>query len=143
MVVDGRTQAVGSRERDVDAAIAAARRTPRLQVTLSTLDAGKTELRVSGVEGVKETSADIWLVRYREREETKVRSGENRGKALVNHHIVTGMTKLGGWVFDTSSTILDSVSLGFNEGCAVLVQARGQGPILGAARCPKGAAKAP
>ena len=146
MVIDGRLQAVGSRARDVEAAIAAARKVPRLQVSLTTSDAGKTELRVSGAAGVVERDADIWLVRFRDRVETKVRAGENRGKALVNHHIVTGapllLGRLGGPVFDAGSTILKGVSFGLNEGCAVLVQAPGQGPILGAARCPAVAAKA-
>lgn len=147
MVIDGRAQAIGSRERDVEAAIASARKNPRLSVSLVSLNTGKTELRMSGadrlIERHAERGGDIWLVRFKPREETKVRAGENRGKVLVNHHIVTGMTHLGGWVFDMSSTIFDTVSPvfdtvapGLDGGCAVLIQAPGQGPILGAAMCP-------
>ena len=154
MVIDGQAQAVGSRERDVEAAIASARKSPRLGVSLVSLDTGKTELRVSGAERLADRHADragdIWLVRFKLREETKVRAGENRGKVLMNHHIVTGMTHLGAWGFDTSSAILDTssrifdpVAPGLDEGCAVLIQARGQGPILGAAMCPATPRKAP
>ena len=142
MVIDGRFQAVGTRAREVEAAIAAARQSPHLALTLATLDAGKTELRVSGGAAVMDRVADIWLVRFRTRAETKIRAGENRGKTLVNHHIVTDMTRLGGWVLDRSSIILDSVSHGLDSGCAVLVQAPEQGPILGASMCPKGAGQA-
>ena len=154
MVIDGQAQAVGSRERDVEAAIASARKSPRLDVSLVSLNTGKTELRVSGAERLADRHADragdIWLVRFKPRAETKVRAGENRGKVLINHHMVTGMTRLGAWGFDTSSAILDTssrifdpVAPGLDEGCAVLIQARGQGPILGAAMCPPTPRKAP
>jgi hypothetical protein len=142
MVIDGRFQAVGTRAREVEAAIAAARQSPHLALTLATLDTVKTELRVSGGAAVMDRVADIWLVRFRARAETKIRAGENRGKTLVNHHIVTDMTRLGGWVLDRSSIILDSVSHGLDGGCAVLIQAPKQGPILGAAMCPNGAGQA-
>jgi len=147
MVIDGRTQAIGSRERDVEAAIRDARQRPHLAVHLATLDTGKTELRLSGHEGVSERMAALWLVRFKLSEETKVRAGENRGKTLINHHIVTGMTSLGPALLDGEPTILDTLSGAVDEGCAILIQARDgasvQGPILGAALCPAGMPKAP
>ena len=146
MVIDGRAQAIGSREKDVEAAIGAARKFPRLAIHLATSSAGKTELRLSGGKGVSEGSAGLWLVRFKLREETKVRAGENRGKTLINHHIVTGMTALGPAPLDGETIVLDAFARGLDEGCAILVQAgderNAEGPILGAALCPARPGKA-
>lgn len=146
MVIDGRAEAVGSQPRAVERAIVEARQSPSLRLALATTNGGKTELRsvsaAPGSEGLRDIKADIWLVRYRERETTRVRGGENHGKTLVNHHIVTGMTRLGAWPLEGGSLVFDTGSSVLDDGCAVLVQAidadRSLGPILGAARCPKG-----
>lgn len=146
MVIDGRVQVIGSRERDVETAIRNAHKAPRLALHLATLSTGKTELRIGGGAAMTDhkfgLAADLWLVRFKLREETKVRGGENRGQTLINHHIVTGMTPLGPALLDGEPTILDAVSRASDEACAILVQASGQGPILGAALCPRGAPNA-
>jgi hypothetical protein len=145
MVIDGRLQAIGSRERDVEAAIKQARTAPHLTVRLVERDAGKIELQIEGPEALKSTAADIWLVRFKQRDETKIRAGENRGKSLVNHHVVTNppvlIGRLDAAVLDGDPRVLDAGPDVRDDGCAVLIQAAGQGPILGAAFCP-GAGKA-
>ena len=66
--------------------------------------------------------------------------GENHGKVLVNHNIVTEMRRIGDW--KGKDTIIDvaSVRNDRERGCAVIVQAGEAGPILGAAPCRTAAA---
>ena len=61
--------------------------------------------------------------------------GENHGKVLINHNIVTGMRRIGDWTGKDTTIDLASVRHDKETGCAVLVQAGKAGPILGAARC--------
>jgi hypothetical protein len=68
--------------------------------------------------------------------ETRVRSGENKGKALLSHNIVTGMKKIGKWSGTPTAILVSGFELADGEGCAALAQDNRQGPILGAAQCP-------
>ena len=134
MVIDGRAEAIGSRAGEVERAIAAARQRPRSPLMVTATDAGGLAIRGAAAATVP---AELWLVRYLRAETTRVRSGENRGQSLVNHHIVTGMIRLADWPLATGTLSVDPLELPPGEGCAVLLQAPGQGPILGAASCPK------
>lgn len=136
MVIDGRAETVGSREGDIERAVVAARKHPRIALAVTATEAGGLAIRG---EGIGRDRAELWLVRYLEEETTRVRAGENRGKVLVNHHIVTGMSHLDDWPPDGEALTLAPLALPSGEGCAVLLQAPGQGPILGAAPCPKAA----
>lgn len=134
MVIDGRAETVGSREGDIERAIAAARKHPRIALAVAATDTGGIAIRG---EATGRQPAELWLVRYLEQETTRVRAGENRGKVLVNHHIVTGMSRLADWPLADDVLTVVPPELPSGEGCAVLLQAPGQGPILGAAPCPK------
>ena len=136
MVIDGQAQAVGSRETEVEAAIREARKRPRLGVEVRARDTGRIELRLHG-DGVRsDTTAEVWLMRFQRRVETRIRGGENRGKLLANHHIVTAMTRLGSVLLDGGSVVLDAGAPVLDgESCAILVQMPGQGPMLGAYMC--------
>lgn len=134
MVIGGRAETVGSREGDIERAIAAARKLPRIALAVAANDTGGLRIRGSAT---GRPPAELWLVRYLEQETTRVRAGENRGKVLVNHHIVTGMSRLADWPLADDVLTVAPPELPSGEGCAVLLQASGQGPILGAAPCPK------
>ncbi len=134
MVIDGRMEAVGSRRGAVDAAILAARKAPRAGVRLAATPAGGLEIAVdAGAEG----QGVVWLVRFLNQRSTKILRGENKGKTLTNHHIVTELRRIGAWSGAPLTLELPELRLAAGEGCAVLVQADGQGPILGAAICPR------
>ncbi|MDE0333317.1 MAG: DUF1223 domain-containing protein, partial [Defluviicoccus sp.] len=76
-----------------------------------------------------------WLVSFIRQATTRVPRGENHGKVLVNHNIVTGMRRIGDWTGKDTTIDVASVRNDKEEGCAVLVQAGRTGPILGAAPC--------
>jgi hypothetical protein len=135
MVIDGRYEAVGSRRSEVKAAIEQAMQTeaPRLSVTVAPAADGGFAVDVAG--GVAD-KAGIWLARFRRAEETEVQRGENKGKTLRNHHVVTALERVGEWSGAAQQLALPPIDVGGGEGCAVLVQTSAPGPILGAALCP-------
>ncbi len=141
MIMDGRTEAVGSRNGEVARAIEAARKGPRLTLAVSATDAGGFSIHIddgapAGQDRVR-GSAQVWLARYLDEVTTRVRAGENRGKTLVNHHVVTGLIRLPNWAGGASTVETEPIDLAPGEGCAILVQEPDQGAILGAAACPK------
>ncbi|MEZ5670545.1 MAG: DUF1223 domain-containing protein [Alphaproteobacteria bacterium] len=130
MVIGGRAEAVGSARDDVEAAIAAAAGEARASLAV-TAEAGGIAV---ALDGAAATPADVWLVRYLVRRTTAVERGENHGKDLTNHHVVTGLERLGGWSGGTARFTADRPAA--DEGCAVLVQPAGLAPVLAAAACP-------
>jgi hypothetical protein len=131
MVVDGVDHATGSRVADVERLIAARRSAAKVPVRLTRAD--RRTLHVSIGAADVDSPADVWFVTYLRRESTDVARGENRGRRLTDYNIVRHVKRIGGW--DGSATAY-TVPLGEVEGdsCAVLVQAAGQGAILGAAK---------
>lgn len=132
MVIDGRFEAVGSREHDVEAAIAAAGDRPH-GTAVASISAEGAGLAIA-LDGQPGDAADLILVRFIAEHVTEVPRGENHGKTLVNHHIVTAVETLGSWAGGAAAYTAAAPQEG--EGCALLIQTEGQGPILAAATCP-------
>lgn len=134
MVIDGRVQEVGSDREAVDAAIqvSGTQGGGRVDVGIAYAAGSGARLRLSGDAG----PAEVWLVRFVRRHVTDVGAGENKGKRLANHNVVTELRHVGSWRGDAASIAVPDFSLSEGEGCAALVQDRRQGPILGAALCP-------
>lgn len=140
MVIDGRAEAAGTRRNAVETTIrqeATADR-PRLKVAVTREPDGGLSVAVDGLatEIASTGSAALWLVRFERARVTRVKAGENKDKTLTNHHVVTGLTRIGPWSGKATAIRLADIALSPNEGCAVLVQDDRQGPILGAAPCP-------
>lgn len=134
MVIDGRLEAVGSRRGAVEAAIASARTTQHANVSVQSGAGGGLSVTVADGNG---DPGFIWLVRFIRERTTDVLRGENNGKTLTSHNIVTELLPVGQWDGTPTSFDISFPGETAEEGCAVLVQARGQGPILGAALCPR------
>ena len=135
MVIDGHAEAAGTRKGDVENAIAGRSRDqrPRLDVAIANAPGGGLTVAIDGpVKG----PAAVWLARFKRADVTRVQAGENEGKTLTNHHVVTGMERIGMWSGVATTATVQGVALAPGEGCAVLVQNEAQGPILGAAACP-------
>ncbi len=135
MVIDGRAFAVGSQQRDVEAEINKARGYPMAPISVSVEGTGYAiDLGASSMP----EPASVWLVRYLDQVTTKVRAGENRGKSLTNHHIVTDTVRLGDWTGASTRLSTGPITLAAGQGCAILVQGVAGGAILAAASCPQG-----
>ena len=68
--------------------------------------------------------------------------GENHGKTLTGRNIVLDMKRIGAWQGGETVIDLEAARPDAEHGCAVIVQADGQGPILGATYCQPGPATA-
>jgi len=133
MVVDGRFDAVGSRERDVRDAIAKARRSsaivrPRFDTS------GDSRVVVPAAETSAEAS--VYLAFYDDKHVTDVGAGENAGRTLTNHNVVRRFERLGTWDGTRASFDVDMTRARKNgrDQCAVIVQKGRTGPVLGAAK---------
>jgi hypothetical protein len=136
MVIAGTTPVVGSDEAAVTRAIEkASRRSPGgPQITVARVGDG---FRVSlGAGRYPGSPADVLLVLYDRRHETPVSRGENRGRTVVNHNVVRLIEPIGKWDGSESRIDLshDDVVRDYGRnGCVIIVQAAGQGPVIAAA----------
>ena len=135
MVADGRLEAVGSRRLSVLSAIRRAEGARGDLVDIDMVLDGVKGVRV-GLSGKSATPGSVWLVRYIKQKETRVKSGENKGKALLSHAIMTGFSKIGRWSGKADAIAVPDFRLNEGEGCAVLIQDDNHGPMLGAAPRP-------
>ena len=135
IVVDGVAQTVGSKRGRVLRLIErSAAATKPVRVSITPEPAGGYTVALESQAG--RPSATVLLARYDIRHVTAVEAGENMGKTLTNHHVVRELRELAHWTGKPVEIPLADVRLGPNQGCAVIVQASGQGAVLGAAACP-------
>jgi hypothetical protein len=123
-IVNGASHATGSDKQAVDRLIAAAK--PRT----ASLTATRTPKGVSFTATGLPPGAEALLVTFRLDTADDVTGGENKGRKLASVHVVTGARKLG----PGPAFVAPLPAQG--EGCALIVHARNQGPILTAAYCP-------
>lgn len=133
IVINGQQEAVGSDRGAVLSAIADARGVDGVDVRIALGPDKGARVDLSG----NAAPSAVWLVRFIGRSLTKVRAGENKGKDLVNHHVVTELRQVGRWDGREATLSIPDLALARGEGCAVLVQDRRQGPVIGAALCPE------
>jgi hypothetical protein len=133
MVIDGVRDTAGSRDDEVKSLIDREAARDRLRVpvtaTMSKDDVVKIAIPAADFHG----KAVVWLFEFDSKHTTKVQRGENDGRTLVNSNVVRAIHRVGEW--DGSALSLRVPLDGGGEkhdGCAVLVQADGFGPILGA-----------
>ncbi len=91
---------------------------------------------VAAISGEHAASATVWLAAFQRSSETRIKTGENHGKALRNHNIVRSLQPAGQWRGEPVQIPLKQAVSNQKMGCAVFVQARDLGPVLGAAYCP-------
>jgi hypothetical protein len=125
LIVQGSIDAVGSNRSAVAKAMdAAAADGTWIPVTLERTD-GRVRIKASAQGGL---DADITLVGYLKYAENQVPRGENSGTTLRHRNSVTSIKSLGRW----NGTTLDlTEELPPGDGVAVILQAPGQGAIVG------------
>jgi hypothetical protein len=95
LVVDGQLQAAALPADKAEALVRQAERLPHYPPDIDFL--GSSRVLVGGGEAPK-GGADVWLARYDPREQqVAVKSGENRGKTVVERNVVRQLARLGGW----------------------------------------------
>ena len=141
LVVGGQKHIVGSDLRAVQAAVSQARKSlvmsgngSEYQPSVNVEGAGKgLKINVSSLPGIP---CEAWLFAVDRRHEVAVRRGENSGQKLVYSNVVRAVKLLGTWdggdrEFAVSG---DGMTVGKPDGYVIIVQAKGQGPVLAAAQ---------
>ena len=135
MVIHGTTHESGRRRASIEAIIerAHAALRPRVAVALTRRDDGTAvvEIPASDPGG----PAEIWLMLVDQAHTVAIRSGENSGRTLTYHNVVREIVSLGTWDGEARRIPLSLVGADGTrrDGCVVIVQEAGLGPILGAA----------
>lgn len=149
MVVDGRSQEVGSNREAIEVMLADARRVIDKKLTLRVYPGAINEVKLvmpgatAPAKGSKEPerkiqAATIWLVAYDGTHTSEVERGENRGKTLTNYNVVRAMRSVGEWDGKAQTLMLnlaDEIAAGYGN-AAVLLQVGKVGPIIAAAKLP-------
>ena len=134
LIVNGLKGVVGSRDKDVEGALAEA----RLHLPVS-LELKGDMLKVSVAAQPGAGPAVVWLVTYKDHAAVEIERGENAGQTIDYTQIVTGKQMLGAWEGAEGTTLklpLSELSANGSNGAVILVQsdkAGLPGPILGAA----------
>jgi hypothetical protein len=130
MVVDGRTDVVGSERGDVAAAIGKAAG-PKLAIAIEK-DAGGYRVVIPAAAPPVGGPATVWLALFDSQRETGVKRGENGGRTLKEYNIVREWRQIATWDGSALSLPLAMTGKPAQDGCAIIVQAGPVGPILGA-----------
>ena len=137
MVIGGAEHVVGSNVGAVEQAIRRdqADRGAHLEIVLEAGEGGDVVAHIPASSEI-EGPADIWLFRYDSSREVDIARGENAGRTLRYHNVVREIRHLGLWAGEAQTLPLGLSDLreGGRDGCAVIVQGIGHGPIIGAAR---------
>ncbi|MGF1447955.1 MAG: DUF1223 domain-containing protein [Opitutales bacterium] len=130
-VIDGRLETVGSSRSKVLSLIAESLKDgPDRDVLIEVVETdGGYGIVVDGAQGTT-----LKLVEYLPLAETAIPRGENRGRTLTEHNVVTDLKSLGNLRDKVQRVEVGAGDLRSDRAYAVLVQVRGQGPILAAAQ---------
>lgn len=135
MVINGDVQVTGSDRAKVLEALAAARAPLPLDVRIAGDAAQGFRARVSG-SGEAGSMADVWLFAFDPEHKTAIGAGENAGRSLRHTNVVRRLAHLGTWKGGELALPIAMDGDARLQPCAVVVQDRASGRILGADRWP-------
>lgn len=132
MVINGQDDVVGARGGELLSLISRHKeKEPKATLhTVATSD--QVEVRVSAAEGLPTGPYAVQLVRYATERHASIERGELAGHDLDYANVVDDLSLIGQW--DGSEDVSFTVRLSPDLKSAVLVQARGYGPIVAAAK---------
>lgn len=136
MVIGGAAQAVGSDWPAVHAAIERDR-SGGIEPLAVSIAWRKNSIIIDLGGRQSPSDAVVWLVLYDRDQNVNVETGENGGRNLAYHNVVREFRRVGSWDGRPQRIILSKDELAMHaptDRCAVLVQERGTGPIIGLAR---------
>ncbi len=135
MVIDGRVHVAGHRRAEVESLIAAAQARHGTDLALSFTEDADGGMTVSIPASDFRGEADVIMALYDDAHETPIRRGENAGRTLTYSNVVRELVSIG--TYRGEAIVLELPMRGdrdaARDGCAILVQEAGLGPILGAA----------
>lgn len=130
MVIGGQDHVIGSRPMDV-AKLLQQHSEIRKPVGVRLQREGD-KVFILAEERAQITNAVVMVFTYTPEEVVKVRRGENAGRTLTYHNVVSSMKRLANW--DGKEAFRGTAKVPANTPVVVMVQSRDGGVILGAAR---------
>lgn len=131
VIVDGRAQAPGLQPDQVDKLVREALHAPDNPPDMKFIGRHRVDV---GSGHAPRGGADVWLIRYDPREQdVAIKSGDNRGKTVVQKNVVRQMAKLGVWRGHATAYRLPAPS---DDGLqtVIIVQSPRGGRVIGVAR---------
>jgi len=138
IVVGGREQTIGSRARQVQAAIRKVRGQQAhgsIPVEIKLRDNTFVVRIGAGNLGDQHDAATILVVPVLSKRTVNIKHGENRGKSITYHNVSRKLMRVGKWHGEAKTLTLDhdEVMVGDTDRCAIILQDDATGVILGAA----------
>lgn len=133
MVVSGMDHLVGVRPAELAAMIARFGAMPPKAALGLKRDGGTVHLSAAPVAGLPQ-GAVVQLVRYKPVETVEIRAGENAGRQIEYHNIVTDWRSIGSW--NGTSPLSMNLDVAPGTPSVVILQEPGPGPIIAAAKLP-------
>jgi hypothetical protein len=133
MVVDGRTEFVGSDSQRAESEIRSALRQPKASVRILNPERGATlaTVEVDALPSGKARKADVYVAYAADAGTSDVLRGENKGRRLHHVSIVSDLKQVG--TVNDHSRFKTQVALKSGSRLIVFVQEPGNGPVWGAA----------
>lgn len=136
IVVGGEHQVVGSRRAAVETAIREEAAEP-MTVEIRARPDGGGMWHVAMEPTELPEIVWVWLVTFDDRHDVDIERGENSGKTLSYYNVVRRIERIATWDGRTALDVPVDMRQAWadgRDGCAVIVQTAGFGPVLGAAR---------
>jgi len=131
-VIGGVSETTGSRKRGIARMIAAA--PPALANIDFSQNTNGYSINVSPKDDMDTTDAETMIVTLLKAEDTNIQGGENKGLSVISKNVAVDAQTLGDWT--GSATTYQASVMPENYTCAVIVQEKNKGRVLGAAYCP-------
>ncbi len=98
LVIDGKSDVIGSSRSDVSATIASARREEKSAASSIQRNGRNVNMSVGATAGASlNAAADVYLLSFDSNQSTSIRGGENAGRKLAYSNVVRSMRKVGEW----------------------------------------------
>jgi hypothetical protein len=137
-IIQGESYAVGSDRGAVSRLIEKSQRAGRARVQPLVTMPAPGRLAVEMPDRKLAAPATLWFVAFDDRHTAGITGGENSGATITYTNVVRALRPIGTWIGKGRSFEVDiskERAAGFGN-CAILVQAGGSGPILGAVSLP-------
>ncbi|MEL7345218.1 MAG: DUF1223 domain-containing protein [Pseudomonadota bacterium] len=131
MIIQGETHVIGHKPMELADAIQAHREVPQTAEITLTRDGDRVRIRGTAERGFG-TRAVVLVAVVQPKATVSIRAGENRGRTLDYHNVVTSLTEVGRW--DGTRRFDKTVRVASEGRVAVIVQKQTNGPILTAAQ---------
>jgi hypothetical protein len=135
IVIDGRSEMIGSDRRRVEAVIKQHRsqlaKATRPALSLRSKD-GQLVISIGDQAGEEKPDATVWLVLFSQQEKVAIRAGENGGRSLTYHNVVRELTPIGDWNGEALTLKLPrrQIMQRGADACVAILQQNDGGPVL-------------